>query len=98
MTGALDQFLRANGPLTLADYPKHMEGRLVRFDRRMSSTLGRADYHVHTRRGGWLLGTLEYRNQWQMYAFRPSTGADDIPLNKVMVAEIFVMMKELDAR
>ena len=98
MTGQLDQFLRMGGHLSLDDYPKHLEGRLVRFDRRSSSTLGRPDYHVHTVRGGWLIGFLEFRNQWQMYSFLMASSASDIPLNKVMLAEIFAMLKELDAR
>ena len=98
MTGELDVFLRSNGALTLDDYPKHLEGRLVRFDRSSDSILGRPSYNIHTQRGGWLLGWLEFRNQWQMYAYRPANAAQDIPLNKVMLAEIFAMMKGLDAR
>ena len=99
MTGPLDQFLRAAGYLAIADYPLRREGRLVRFLRRSSSTLGRPDYYVFSARGNFDLGRLEFRNQWGMYSYIPLVTTDVVtPYNTLMLAEIYAMLKELDGR
>lgn len=80
--------------------PQIMGGRLVAFEKLDQHTCGRQDYVVIARRGGWSLGMLRFRNQWNEYAFYSGySGAEDpVIISQAMVAEIYAMLKELKQR
>lgn len=59
---------------------------------RKGVTLGYPDYVVLARRGGFTLGTLSYRNQWNAYSFKAHSEA---VFNRVVLAEVYAMLKVL---
>lgn len=71
-------------------YPDVDGARLVEFRKGTTYTLGRPTFNVISRRGGFLLGRVEFRNQWNEWCFYPSY---DGMFNKQMVAEIYAKLK-----
>lgn len=75
--------------------PRGKEGRMLRFSQR-GTVMGYQSYTVWARRGQFVIGRIEYRNQWGYYAFYPDVHAHiETPLNREIVAEIYAMLKEL---
>lgn len=66
-------------------------GHLVRFVRR-GSNLSYPTYDVVAQRGDFIMGKIEFRNQWRSYAYYPL--ADGV-YNQQVLAEIYAMLKEL---
>lgn len=77
------------------EYPAGKEGRMCRFTSR-GETMGYRTYTVWARRGQFVIGRIEYRNQWGYYAFIPDANHHvEIPVNKEIIAEIYAMLREL---
>lgn len=53
---------------------------------------GYMSWRVIARRGGWTLGTIEWRNQWATYCFRPIQ-ANETPYNGGTLAEIWTFLR-----
>lgn len=74
--------------------PSRREGRMCLFTIN-GSTMGYPDYVITSVRGRFVIGTLEFRNQWGYYCvrFKPDT-----PLNAEILSETYAMLKELRSR
>ena len=59
---------------------------------RKGVTLGYPDYVVMARRGGFTLGTITFRNQWNAYSFKAHPEA---VFNRAVLAEVYAMLKVL---
>lgn len=55
--------------------------------------LGSSSYRVLSRRGGFVIGRIEMRNQWRDWAFYPHSEA---LFNKEILAEIYKFMRQPD--
>lgn len=71
------------------------EGRMIAIGRDGGGVMGYPSYTVYARRGGFIIGRVEYRNQWGYYAFYPPTGATRTPMNAEILAEIYAFLREL---
>lgn len=87
------------GRVTAQPVMQGREGRMVRFVRTHTATMGYPNYDVISQRGGFLLGRLEFRNQWREYAYYGPRATDpdgySVPLNMEILAEIYAMLREL---
>lgn len=48
-------------------------------------------YDVLSRRGGFTMGTIEFRNQWQAWSFKPHHEA---VFNRESLAEVFCFLRD----
>lgn len=91
MTGALQEWLRIGVPS--ADvYPTRREGRLTIFTIRGHVSMGRPTYKVLSSRGGFAIGHVEFRNQWQAWSYMP---LDGVPHNLELLAQVYAFLREL---
>lgn len=54
-------------------------------------SLGKGRYTVLSRRGGFTVGRVEFRNQWQAWAFHPHSEA---VFNKECLAELYAFLRD----
>lgn len=88
-------WMARTGPPGSLVQPAGREGRMVRFSQR-GNVMGWHSYTVWARRGQFVIGRLEYRNQWGYYAFIPDGNHHvETPLNREILGEIWAMLKEL---
>jgi len=69
---------------------RSIAGRFVYFEWTGQQNLGANTYHVISRRGGFRIGHIELRNQWQGWSVKFDS---DVPLNREILAECYAFMK-----
>lgn len=74
--------------------PRGKEGRMLRFSQH-GMVMGYQSYTVWARRGQFVIGRIEFRNQWGYYAFYPLNDGVLTPLNAEIIAEIYAMLRTL---
>lgn len=68
---------------------------MILFREANGSNLGHTSYNVYSRRGGFCLGRIEWRNQWNTWSILLKDGT---PINKEILGEFYAMLKELEKR
>ena len=94
MTAALHAFLltpRSAGPQDI----RQREGKYLRFQVARFQVAHETAYAVISRRGMFVVGTIEWNTQYRAYMYRPHPEAT-LPLS--CLAEIYVFIKELGGR
>jgi hypothetical protein len=87
--------INAGWPKPTNDRIWKREGRMIAIGRGGGGVMGYPSYTVYARRGGFVLGEIEWRNQWGYYAFYPAGQSIRTPLNAEILAEIYSMLREL---
>ncbi len=75
-----------------ARLPETLEGKFLRFKRTGTGTGSMGHWDVSSRRGGFLLGWIDWNPQWRAYHFRPHHEA---VFNGGGIAEIYAFLRDL---
>jgi len=86
MTPELDRWLWAKR----WQPPAASRGLWTRFERK-ADVMYKPAYRVFSKSEMWI-GNVEFRNQWQTFAFYPDHG---VMFNKEILAEIYAMLRDL---